>query len=70
MYLKYLTNDGLLYSKQSTYHLSHFREIALLSLTNNYLKAMDNMKLVGSVFLDLSKVFELASHSILLSEIA
>ena len=70
MYLKYLTNDGLLYSKQFTYHLSHFREIALLSLTDNYLKAMHNIKLVGSVFLDLSKVFELASHSILLSEIA
>ena len=70
MYLKYLTNDGLLYSKQSTYHLSHFREISLLSLTDNYLKAMDSIKLVGSVFLDLSKVFELVSHSILLSEIA
>ena len=70
MYLKYLTNDGLLYSKQSTYHLNHFREIALLSLTDNCLKAMDNIKLVGSVFLDLSKVFELVSHYILLSEIA
>ena len=52
------------------FHLSHFREIALLSLTDNCLKVMNNIKLVGSVFLDLSKVFELVSHYILLSEIA
>ena len=70
MYLKYLTNDGLLYSKQSTYHLSHSRETALLSVTDNCLKAMDNIKLVGSVFLDPSNVFELVSHYILLSKIA
>ena len=70
MYLKYLTYDGLLYSKHSTYHLRHFRETALLSLTDNCLKAMDNTKLVGSVFLDPSKVFELVSQYILLSKIA
>ena len=46
-------------------------ETALLSLTHNWLKAMDNSKRVGSVFLNLSKAFDLmVSHDILLSEIA
>ena len=69
-YLEYVTNNGLLYSKQSAYRPGHSCETALLSLTDNWLKAMDDSKLVGSVFLDLSKAFDLVSHDILLSTIA
>ena len=57
--------------EQSAYRLGHSCETALLSLTHNWLKAMDNSKRVGSVFLNLSKAFDLmVSHDILLSEIA
>ena len=68
--LEYLTKNGLLYSKQSAYRPGHSCETALLSLTDNWLKAIDDSKLVGSVFLDLSKAFDLVSHDILLSKIA
>ena len=49
-YLEYLTNNDLLYSKQSAYRPGHSCETALLSLTDNWLKAMDDSKLVRSVF--------------------
>ena len=34
------------------------------------LKAMDNSELVGTVFLDLSKVFDLVNHDILIAKLA
>ena len=69
-YLEYLTNNGLLYSKQSAYRPGLSCETALLSLTDNWLNDVDDSKLVGSVFLDLSRAFDLVSLDILLSEIA
>ena len=60
-YLEYLTNNGLLYRKQSAYRPGHSCETALLSLTDNWLKSMDDSKLVESIFLDLSKAFDLVS---------
>ena len=69
-YVEYLTNHGLLYSKQSAYRPGHSYETALLSLTDNWLKAMDDSELVESVFLDISKAFDLVSHDMLLSKIA
>lgn len=60
-------NHDLLYNKQSAYSTNRSCETALLNLTDNWLKALDNSNLVGSVFLDLSKAFNLVSHDILLS---
>ena len=46
-YLKYLTSNNLLYSNQSAYRPYHSCETALLNITDNWLKAMDNSELVG-----------------------
>ena len=69
-YQEYLTNNGLLYSKQSAYLAGHSCGTAFLSLTDNWLNVVDDSKIVGSVFLDLSKAFDLVSLDILLSKIA
>ena len=69
-YLDYLTSNTLLHSKQSAYRPYYSYEIALLSLTDNWLKAMDSKELVGAVLLDLSKAFDLVDHSLLLSKIS
>ena len=69
-YLQYLTSNNLLYSNHSAYRPYHSCETALLNITDNWLKAMDNSELVGTVFLDLSKAFDLVNHDILLAKLA
>ena len=61
---QYLTLNNLLYGNQSAYCLHHSCETSLLNISDNWLKAMDNSELVGTVFLDLSKAFNLDNHDI------
>ena len=68
-YLGDLTSNNLIHRNQSAYCPHHSCETALLNLTDNWLKAMDSRKLVGSVLLDLSKAFDLVDHDLLLSKI-
>jgi len=51
---------------QSAYRYYHSCETALLNISDKWLKAMDNSELVGTVFIDLSKAFDLVSHDILI----
>ena len=48
-YLKYLDTYGLLYRYQSAYRPHHSCETALINLTDNWLKAMDESNLVGVI---------------------
>ncbi|KAL9962847.1 hypothetical protein ACROYT_G031993 [Oculina patagonica] len=53
-----------------TYRANHSCETALLNITDKWLKEMDNSKLVGTVFMDLSKAFDLVNHDILQSKLS
>ena len=68
-YLGYLTSNNVIHRHQSAYRPHHSCETALLNLTDNWIKAMDSRKLVGSVLLDLSKAFDLVDLDLLLSKI-
>ena len=50
-YLQYLTSNNLLFCNQSAYRPYHSCETALLNISDNWFKAMDNSGLVGTVFL-------------------
>lgn len=62
--------NKLFYKNQSAFHPYHSCETALLNISEKWLKAMDKSELVGTVFLDLSKAFDLVSHDILIAKLA
>ena len=51
---------------QSAYHLDHSTETAILKVVNDLLSALDEGKFLVLVLLDLSAVFDIIDHDILL----
>lgn len=62
--------NKLFYKNQSAFHPYHSCETALLNVSDKWLEAMDNSKLVETVFLDLSKASDLVSHDIHIAKLA
>lgn len=59
----------LLHKTQSGFRPNHSCESALLSMVDSWLSALDNDKLVGVLFIDFQKAFDLVDHEILLSKL-
>ena len=63
---EYLENHNLLYQYQSGFRQHHSCHTSLIHLCDNWLKAINDRKIVGAVFLDLRKAFDLVTHNILM----
>ena len=62
--MQFLSSNNRLFQRQSAYRKHHSCETALFNFADRWLKAMDCGHLVGTVFLDLSKVFDLIDYDV------
>ena len=65
----YLITNGLLFESQYGFRKQHSTELAALELTDRIRREMDQNRIPFSVFLDLSKAFDILNHHISLSKL-
>lgn len=64
--MAFLNKYELIHISQSVFRQKHSCQTALVQLINQWMTCIDNDDLVGSVFLDFKKAFDLVDHSILI----
>ena len=65
----YLDKHTLLHKNQSGFRKNHSTESALILMTDTWLKAINEGKLVGSAMIDFRKAFDLVDHQLLLQKL-
>ena len=65
----FLNEFGVIHKSQSGFRPGHSTETALLLMTENWLKAINEGKIVGSVMVDFQKAFDLVDHELLLRKL-
>ena len=65
----YLINNNLLDKFQSAYREKHSTTTALIDITDNIYKALDNSEITILVLLDYSKAFDCANHKLILAKL-
>ena len=67
--MNFLNKYHLFYSLPSGFRLHHSCQTALTFMIDRWLKAVDKGELIGAVFLDLAKAFDLLDHELLLQKL-
>jgi hypothetical protein len=66
----YLNKHSLTHETQSGFRSHHSCETALTAILDDWINAVDENKITGTVFLDLSKAFDMIDHEILIEKLA
>ena len=66
----YLNKYNLLHKSQSGFRKHHSCNTALINLLDKWLKSIDDGELVGAIFFDLRKAFDVVDHELLLKKLA
>ena len=66
----FLRDNNLFYELQSAFRSGHSTETALIRLTDQILKNMDNDEVIGLVFIDFRKAFDVIDHELLLKKLS
>ena len=67
--MSYLNKYQLLHKNQSGFRKNHSTELALILMTDTWLKAINEGKLVGCAMIDFRKAFDLVDHKSLLNKL-
>ena len=59
----------LSYNRHSGFRSNHFCQTALIKSIDEWLSAIDNNEIVGTLFIDLSTAFDLVNYDILLEKL-
>ena len=65
----YFTSNGLLYQSQYGFRKLHSTQLAAVEFTDTISQEMDAKKIPFSIFLDLSKAFDILDHKVLLTKL-
>ena len=66
----YLYKYNLLNETQSGFRPKHSCQSALIKLTDHWLKCIDDGDLIGTLFLDFRKAFDLVNHNLLIEKLS
>ena len=67
--MSYLNFFSIIHPTQSGFRPGHSTESALILMTDKWLKAINEGKMVGAVMVDFRKAFDLVDHKLLLEKI-